>query len=75
MIWVSSWMAFRKKTVEATGDVKNKLDQKIVALEQEQKNVEEKLANLEAEAGEKWKQFKAGVTAAIESSADCASAI
>ena len=54
----------RKKAVEATGAVKNKLDQKIVALEQEQKNVEEKLANLKAEAGEKWKELKAGVTAA-----------
>lgn len=56
----------RKKAVEATGAVKNKLDQKIVALEQEQKNVEEKLVNLKAEAGEKWKELKAGVTAAIE---------
>lgn len=56
----------RKKTVEATGAVKNKFDQKIVALEQEQKNVEEKLANLKAEAGEKWKELKAVVTAAIE---------
>jgi len=56
----------RKKAVEATGAVKNKLDQKIMALEQEQKNVEEKLVNLKAEAGEKWKELKAGVTAAIE---------
>jgi predicted nucleic acid-binding Zn-ribbon protein len=56
----------RKKAVEATGAVKNKLDQKIVALEQEQKSVEEKLANLKAETGEKWKELKAGVTAATE---------
>lgn len=56
----------RKKEVAATGTAKDKLDQQVLALEQEQKNVAEKLANLKSEVGEKWKDLKAGVTAAIE---------
>ena len=56
----------RKKAVAATGTAKDKLDQQVLALEQEQKNVAEKLANLKSEVGEKWKDLKAGVTVAIE---------
>jgi len=56
----------RKKAVAATGTAKDKLDQQLLALEQERRNVEEKLANLKSEVGEKWKDLKAGVTAAIE---------
>jgi predicted nucleic acid-binding Zn-ribbon protein len=55
----------RKKAVSATGKAKEKLDRQLVALEQEMKNVEEKLARLKSEVGEKWKDLKAGVTAAI----------
>jgi len=56
----------RKKALAATGTAKDKLDQQVLALEQEQKNVAEKLANLKSEVGEKWRDLKAGVTAAIE---------
>jgi hypothetical protein len=56
----------RKKAVAATGKAKDKPDRQDLALEQEQKNVEEKLASLNSEAGEKWKGLKAGVIAAIE---------
>lgn len=56
----------RKKALDATGNARKKLDQQVVALEQEQKNVQGKLANLKAEIGEKWKDLKAGVTTAIE---------
>lgn len=56
----------RKNAVSATGTAKDKLDQQLLRLEQERGNVEEKLANLKSEVGEKWKDLKAGVTAAIE---------
>ena len=56
----------RKKAMDATGKAKEKLTQRISALEQERKNVEEKLAGLRMEMGEKWKDLKAGVSAAIE---------
>lgn len=56
----------RKKAVDATGSAKQKLDQQIVLLEKERKDVEGQLAELKAEVGEQWKDLKAGVTAAIE---------
>lgn len=56
----------RKKAMDATGKAKEKLTQQISALEQEQKNVEERLSALRMEIGEKWKEMKAGVSAAIE---------
>jgi DNA anti-recombination protein RmuC len=56
----------RKKAVATTGQAKAKLDQQILALEQKQKVAEEKLANMKAEFGEKWKELKSGVTEAIE---------
>lgn len=56
----------RTKAVDATGSAKQKLDQQIVLLEQERKDVEGQLARLKAEIGEQWKDLKAGVTAAIE---------
>lgn len=56
----------KARAIAATGQAKAKLDQQILALEQEQKNVEERLTNMKAEIGEKWKELKTGVTAAIE---------
>lgn len=56
----------RKKAMDATGNAKQKLDQQVVLLEQEKKDVEGQLAKLKAEIGEQWKDLKAGVTAAIE---------
>lgn len=51
---------------DATGSAQERLDQKIVALQDEQKIVEEKLANLKSAAGEKWKELKAAVTEGID---------
>lgn len=56
----------KKKAVTATGKAKDKLNQQVLVLEQEQKNVEENLANLKSALGEKWKDFKSGVTGSIE---------
>lgn len=56
----------RKKTVDASGNAKEKLNKQVLALEQEQKDVEAKLADMRSAAGEKWKEFQTGVTAAIE---------
>jgi len=56
----------RARAVAATGQAKEKLDRQVLLLEQEQKVVEEKLSNMKAEIGEKWKDLKTGVTAAIE---------
>lgn len=56
----------RKKAVDATGSVKEKMKMQVLALEQEQRNAEEKLANLRSVMGEKWKELKAGVTSAVE---------
>jgi predicted nucleic acid-binding Zn-ribbon protein len=56
----------KARAIAATGQAKAKLDQQVLALEQEQRVVEEKLANLKTEIGEKWKELKTGVTAAIE---------
>lgn len=56
----------KKKAVTATGKAKEKLNQQVLVLEQEQKNVEENLANLKSALGEKWKDFKSGVTGSIE---------
>jgi predicted nucleic acid-binding Zn-ribbon protein len=56
----------RKKAVKATGNAKEKLDKQVLALELEQKSVEEKLATLKSEMGEKWKELKADVTSSIE---------
>jgi len=56
----------RKKAVVATGKAKEKLDQQVAALEQEQKIVQEKLVRLKSEIGEKWKELKDGVTRSID---------
>lgn len=56
----------RKKAVNASGKAKEKLNRQVLALEQEQKNVEEKLANLKSALDEKWTDLKSGVTNAIE---------
>jgi len=56
----------RKKAVDASGNAKEKLNQQILGLEQEKKGVEEKLTEMKSAVGEKWKEFQAGVTAAIE---------
>jgi hypothetical protein len=56
----------RKNAVIATGKAKDKLDQQILALEQEQKLVDQKLAEIESAIGETWKELKSGVTEEIE---------
>lgn len=56
----------RQKAVTATGKAKEKLNQQVLVLEKEQRNVEENLANLKSALGETWKDFKSGVTSAIE---------
>jgi len=56
----------RKKAVDATGSAREKLDQQLLALEQEQKDVAEKLANLKSAIGEKWKEFKSEFTTSFE---------
>lgn len=56
----------RKKAVDASGNAREKLNRQVFALEQEQKSVEEKLANMKSAIGESWKGFKDGVTASIE---------
>ena len=53
--------ALKKRALEATGESKSKLEQKIQKLEQEQKSAEGKLAELKSAIGEKWKELKAGV--------------
>lgn len=56
----------KARAIAAKGQAKEKLEQQVLALEQEQKVVEEKLANMKTEIGEKWKELKTGVSAAIE---------
>lgn len=56
----------KARAIAATGQARVKLEQQILALEQEQKDVEERLASMKAEIGERWKDLKTGVTAAIE---------
>lgn len=48
----------RKKAVVAKGNAREKLDQQIQALEQEQKDVAGKLLNLKSAIGEKWQELK-----------------
>lgn len=56
----------RKRAAAATGKAKENLDQQIKRIEQEQKVLEEKLAALKASIGEKWKELKADVNAAVD---------
>lgn len=56
----------RKKAATATGSAREKLNLQLLALEEEQKNVAEKLAKLEAAIGEKWKELKSDFTTAFE---------
>lgn len=56
----------KARAIAAKGQAKEKLEQQVLSLEQEQKVVEEKLANMKTEIGEKWKELKTGVSAAIE---------
>ena len=56
----------RKKAVDASGNAKEKLNRQVLALDQEQKSAEEKLANMKSAIGESWKEFKDGVTTSIE---------
>ena len=56
----------RKKAVDASGNAREKLSRQVWALEQEQKSVEENLANMKSAIGESWKECKDGVTASIE---------
>lgn len=56
----------RQKAEKATGEAKAKLDQQLQNLEQERQAAEQKLAELKAATGEKWQEFKAGVSDAID---------
>lgn len=56
----------RKKAVDATGSAREKLNRKILALEQEQKDVAEKLANLKSAIGENWMKFKSDFTTSFD---------
>jgi hypothetical protein len=55
----------RNRTLAATGQAKETFEQQLAELEQEQKIVEAKLASLKSAIGDKWKELKADVTAAI----------
>jgi len=57
---------FRKKAAEASGKAREKLDQQVLAMEHDQKDVEEKLAILRLAIGEQWKELRGGVSSAIE---------
>lgn len=56
----------RRKALNATGSSREKLNQQLVALEEEQRNVAEKLVNLKSAIGEKWKELKSDFTTSIE---------
>jgi len=56
----------RKKAASATGSARDKLNQQLLVLEEEHKNVAEKLANLQAAIGEKWQELKSDFTIAID---------
>lgn len=56
----------RKKAVVARGSAREKLDQQIQALEQEQKDVAGKLLNLKSAIGEKWQELKSDFTTSFE---------
>lgn len=56
----------RKKAVDASGNARENLNRQVLTLEQEQKSVEGKLANMKSAIGESWREFKDGVTASIE---------
>ena len=56
----------RKKAVDASGNARKSINRQVLALEQEQKSVEENLANMKSAIGASWMEFKDGVTASIE---------
>lgn len=56
----------REKALNATGSSREKLNQQLIALEEEQKHVAEKLVNLKSAIGEKWKELKSDFTTSIE---------
>ncbi len=55
----------RGKALSATGKAREKIEQQIAALEQEQNDLEEKLTAMKAAMGDKWKEFKEDIAAAI----------
>lgn len=52
----------RKKSADLRGKAKANFEHQIERLEQEHKRLEENLATLKAQVGEKWKELKAGIT-------------
>jgi sporulation protein YlmC with PRC-barrel domain/ElaB/YqjD/DUF883 family membrane-anchored ribosome-binding protein len=55
----------QKKAVEATGELKSKLDQQVAELKQALKAAEEKLAAMKHVAVHRWKEFVQDVNAAL----------
>lgn len=56
----------RKKAVVARGNAREKLDQQIQTLEQEQKDVAGKLFNLKSAIGDKWQELKSDFATSFE---------
>ena len=54
-----------KKAAVATSDAKVKLDQQVVALRKDLKVADEKLGEMKRATAKRWKEFEAGVSAAM----------